>query len=187
MGASQLLILNVPCETNMDIDDRQRMNLLFSNNAYFQLDNKIQPLIQLLALEVQETPEDLLLNRACNNTLIALLQRHLYTNRFRRQRLNMDRLDAYIMENIRVKISIAQLAGCMFLCESQFYSLFKKQTGMTPHQYVLQKRFTLAKDLLENSTLSLGQISDAVGFCNQSRFTHFFINMQGISPSKYWR
>ncbi|MCW8994686.1 MAG: AraC family transcriptional regulator, partial [Psychromonas sp.] len=126
IDASQLLILNLPCETDLELNERERINFLFSSNSYFQLDSKIQQLIHLLALEIQGNPDDLLLSRACNNTLIALLQRHLYTNKFHEQRLDMDRINAYIMENIRAKISIAQLAGCVFLCESQFYSLFKK-------------------------------------------------------------
>jgi len=187
IDASQLMILNLPCETSLERHDSDRMNQLFSGNTFFQLDHRLQQLTHLLALEIQTNPDDIELGLACNNTLIALLQRHINTTRCTKQRLDMDRIDAYIIKNIRRKISIAQLAGCAFLCESQFYAIFKKQTGTTPHQYILQKRFNLAKELLENGKLSLSQISDTVGFTNQSSFTHIFTKLQGISPSKYRR
>ncbi|WP_028864723.1 helix-turn-helix domain-containing protein [Psychromonas aquimarina] len=185
IGDSQILVLNLPGEENLDFDNLQRINALFSSSYYFQLDNKIQQLIRLLVVEMRDNPDDLLLSRACNSTLIALLQRHVYSGRRHELRINMDSIDAYIAKHINVKISNAQLAGCVFLCESQFYALFKQQTGKTPHQYLLHKRFSLARELLENSLLSLSQIAEASGFANQSSFTHTFTKMQGISPSKY--
>ena len=187
IDTSQLMILNLPCESTLERNDCDRMNQLFLGNTFFQLDHRLQQLTHLLSLEIQSSPDDSALGLACNNTLIALLQRRINTTRCSKQRLDMDRLDTYIIENIRRKISIAQLAGCVFLCESQFYAIFKKQTGTTPHQYILQKRFNLAKELLENGKLSLSQISDTVGFTNQSSFTHIFTKLQGISPSKYRR
>ncbi|WP_019617090.1 AraC family transcriptional regulator [Psychromonas ossibalaenae] len=185
IGDSQILVLNLPCEADLDNENLHRIKTLFSCSHYFQLDNKIQQLIQLLVFEMQENPNDLLLSRACNSTLIALLQRHVYSGNRHDKRINIDSIDAYIAQHISAKISIAQLAGCVFLGESQFYALFKQQTGKSPHQYLLHKRFSLARELLENSSLSLSQVADASGFTNQSSFTHTFTKMQGISPSKY--
>ena len=185
VGHSQILVLNLPCEDQLDIENAQRIQTLFDSSHYFQLDTKIQRLISLLVSEIQDNPNDQLLSRACNNTLIALLQRHLYVGNRYLQRINMDSIDAYIGKHIGAKINVGQLAGCVFLCESQFYALFKQQLGMTPHQYVIQKRLILAKEFLETSALSLSQIAEACGFANQSSFAHTFTKIQGISPSKY--
>jgi len=186
-NTSQLLILNFPNENDLETEERLRLELLFSSNNFFKLNHNLQQLIYLLSLEIQHDPNNIALMQACNNTLIALLQRQVSSNKINQQRIDMQRIDAYITSNIQNKIAISQLAGCAFLCESQFYASFKKQIGITPHQYVLQKRFNMAKDLLEKNSLSLGQISDAVGFSNQSSFTHTFTKLQGISPSKYRR
>jgi len=185
IGHSQIIVLNLPSEDNLERDNVQRIQTLFDSNYYFQLDNKIQQLIHLLTSEIKENPNDQLLGRACNNTLIALLQRHVYVGNRRVQRINMDHINAYISKHIASKINVAQLAGCVFLCESQFYALFKQQVGMTPHQYLIQKRFILAKELLESTVFSLSQIAETCGFANQSSFTRTFTKMQGRSPSKY--
>lgn len=185
VGDSQILVLNLPSDDHLDVASQRRIQTFFDNSHYFQLDSKIQKLIQMLTDEIQENPTDQLLGRACNNTLIALLQRHVYAGNTHTHRINMDSIDSYISAHISTKINIAQLAGCAFLCESQFYALFKKQVGITPHQYLIQKRFSLAKELLENSTLSLTQIAEACGFANQSSFTHTFTKIQGLPPSRY--
>ncbi|WP_022942721.1 AraC family transcriptional regulator [Psychromonas hadalis] len=184
---SQILVLNLPLESHLDQITIERINTLFTQNGYFQLDHKLQKLIQLLVAEMSSAPNDSFLSQACNSTIIALLQRHKYQGKVTKQRINIDIIDQYIKLHISKKITVTQLAGMAFLGERQFFVIFKQQIGMTPHQYVLNKRFILAKKLLEESVLSLSEISSQTGFANQSSFTHRFTKLQGISPSQYRR
>lgn len=187
IGCSEILVLNLPDENFLDHACRDRLQSLFSNNSYFQLDNQIQQLISLLVSEMQASPDDHLLSRACNDTLIALLQRHFRpeSQSLREKRLNMDIIDHYVTQHIGRKISVAQLAGSVFLGESQFHALFKQQTGVTPHQYVLGKRVDFAKDLLEKGVMTLSQVAEVSGFSTQSAFTHTFSRLYGVSPLQY--
>lgn len=185
VGKSQILAVNLPQESQLDKMAVERINGLFSQNGYFQLDHQLQKLIQLLVAEMASFPEDTLLAQACNSTIIALLQRHQYQGKITKQRINIEVINQYIKQHIATKISVSQLAGTVFLGERHFFVLFKQQVGMTPHQYVLNKRFILAKKLLEETRLSLSEISSQTGFANQSSFTHSFTKLQGISPSQY--
>ncbi len=99
----------------------------------------------------------------------------------------MEVVDRYIEQHLAHRISVAQLAGSVFLSESQFHALFKEQMGLTPHQYVLNKRVDMAKKLIEQGRLNLGQIAELTGFSNQSTFAHTFSRLHGISPSHYKR
>ncbi|MDC0611971.1 AraC family transcriptional regulator, partial [Vibrio sp.] len=144
---SDILVLNlsdVPEQGQMIIE---RMNNLSKSDTYFYLDGQIQKLIKMLVDEMQAHPQDELLSRACNDTLIALLQRHIKGMDYQRgvSRIDLQSIDRYIQRHISQRISVAQLAGSVFLGESQFHNLFKEQLGMTPHQYVLNKRVDVAK------------------------------------------
>ncbi|MEH6451642.1 MAG: AraC family transcriptional regulator [Psychromonas sp.] len=196
VGENKILVLNIPVETAQDeaITDQpndviQRSQSLFSQSRYFHLDSEAQSLIRVLTNEMSAHPEDLLLSKACTDTLMCVLQRHFRafgTERFR-TRLNMDAIDQYIITHCNSKISVMQLAGLVFLGESQFHLLFKEQTGMTPHQYVLKKRLEMAKKLICDSPLSLIQIAENCGFSSQSSFTQAFSNLYNIPPARYRR
>ncbi|UAB73297.1 helix-turn-helix domain-containing protein [Vibrio sp. SCSIO 43132] len=187
IGKSDILVLNMPLMTEHDPLILNKLNELGKKDIYFQLDNQIQQLIAMLVTEMRNSPEDELLSRACNDTVVALLQRHLKSFQALQKdaRLDMDAVDRYIELHLSHKISVAQLAGSVFLGESQFHMLFKEQTGITPHQYVLGKRIDTAKNLIEQGNLSLGHIAELTGFSGQSTFTHTFSRLQGISPSVY--
>ncbi|QUJ69715.1 helix-turn-helix domain-containing protein (plasmid) [Photobacterium sp. GJ3] len=190
IGQNEILVLNVPTigDTVQDyaVD---RMHQLFDRSAYFHLDNQAQTLIRALTAEMQAHPDDLLLSKACTDTLMCVLQRHfkpLASERYL-PRLNMDVIDHYIQQHLSRKIAVAQLAGLVFLGESQFHVVFKEQTGVTPHQYVLQKRLEFARQLMEEPKLSLAQIAQSSGFANQSNFTQAFTRHFGVSPAKFRR
>ncbi len=187
VGQSDILVLNMPLPTDDEPAMLQRLNELADKDVYFQLDTQIQKLISMLVAEMHASPEDMLLSRACNDTVLALLQRH--TTQFitpkKESRFDLDVIDRYIDTHLSHKISVAQLAGSVFLGESQFHSLFKDRMGITPHQYVLGKRIDMARDLIEKGHLSLGQIAEFTGFSSQSTFTHTFSRLQGMSPSQY--
>ncbi|NLS11940.1 helix-turn-helix transcriptional regulator [Vibrio sp. SM6] len=187
IGQSDILVLNMPIPGKDDPLALQALNHLADHHLYFQLDSQIQKLIQMLVAEMQSSPNDLLLSRACNDTVMALLQRHIrsFDHSRRDPRFDLDAIDRYIDQHLSRKISVAQLAGSVLLGESQFHSVFKDQIGVTPHQYVLGKRVDRARELIEQGHLTLGQVAELTGFSGQSTFTHAFSRLQGISPSQY--
>ncbi|WP_367990370.1 helix-turn-helix domain-containing protein [Vibrio sp. NTOU-M3] len=187
VGQSDILVLNMPLPSDDDPLMLKKLNELSHSETYFQLDGQIQKLIHMLVNEMQSSPDDLLLSRACNDTVIALLQRHISSFETHRKdsRFDLDAIDRYIERHLGQKISVAQLAGSVFLGESQFHMLFKEQMGITPHQYVLGKRIDMAKRFIEQGSLSLGQVAELTGFSGQSTFTHTFTRLQGLSPSQY--
>lgn len=187
VGQSDILVLNMPVPQQGDPLMLQRLNELNQKDTYFKLDGQIQKLIQMLVAEMQANPDDLLLSRACNDTVVALMQRHMsaFETSRKESRFDLEAIDRYIEQHLSQKISVTQLAGSVFLGESQFHSLFKEQMGITPHQYVLGKRIDMAKQLIEQGNLTLGQVAEFTGFSGQSTFTHSFTRLQGMSPSQY--
>ena len=103
-----------------------------------------------------------------------LLFRHL-----QRGRAFMD--DCY-MQNPDVA-SIARQA-CM--SEFHFFRMFKRMTGYTPHQYMLQKRLQSARDLLQEGC-SVADVSLASGFADIYTFSKAFKRKFGCPPSALFR
>lgn len=70
---------------------------------------------------------------------------------------------------------------------SKYYleKVFKKSTGMSPHQYVIQLRVERAKQLLASSSKSIIEIAMELGFFDQSHFTNAFRHFTGTSPLAY--
>ncbi|MFH0918857.1 MAG: AraC family transcriptional regulator [Fibrobacterota bacterium] len=63
--------------------------------------------------------------------------------------------------------------------------LFKKKTGVSPMEYVIQMRINRAQQLLRTSALSIKEIVKKVGISNQRYFSRLFRNRCGLSPSDY--
>ena len=72
------------------------------------------------------------------------------------------------------------------LTPSHFCRVFKRATGVTPHQYVMKARLDRARDLLGQSDLSIAQVAEMTGFTSQSHFTRAFRQYAGDTPSG-WR
>lgn len=68
--------------------------------------------------------------------------------------------------------------------------LFKKETGLTPHEYLMNSRMKLANELISSgignkySNYSVGQIAEACGFSEPLYFSRVFKKYFGISPSE---
>lgn len=69
--------------------------------------------------------------------------------------------------------------------------LFKKEVGVTPHEYLLRERMELARSLIlsgisnQYSGYSVSQIAEACGFSEPLYFSRVFKKYFGISPSEY--
>ncbi len=91
----------------------------------------------------------------------------------------------YIQDNLDRDMGLAELALVVQMSSHHFGKLFKQSTGLSPHQYVLQCRIERAKKLLSNPKFTLADISQSVGFCDQSHFTNVFRRYTSLTPRQY--
>ena len=91
----------------------------------------------------------------------------------------------YINDNLDRNIALNELANLIDISPYYFCRLFRKSTGTTPYQYVIQRRVTKAKQLIKHSKMSLADITFECGFSSQSQMTQHFHKLTGITPKKY--
>lgn len=83
------------------------------------------------------------------------------------------------------KIEIPLLAKMENLSNSRYIAVFKKQTGKSPNEYIIDLRMQFAKNLIENTNMSIKQISERVGYSDQYFFSRLFKKNFGVSPMGY--
>jgi AraC family transcriptional regulator len=96
------------------------------------------------------------------------------------------RVKEYIDANLEDDLSLAELAEVADLSQFHFARAFRKSTGKTPQQFLMEQRIERAKILLTDENLPLVEISLRTGFKNQSHFTTLFRKLTKLTP-KIWR
>ena len=90
----------------------------------------------------------------------------------------------YVDENLTAEITLNDLSARFGFNGNYLSSLFKKNTGLTLRNYIVEKRITLAKKLLAQGA----GVSDACyqsGFNDYANFIRTFKKSTGVSPGKY--
>ena len=89
----------------------------------------------------------------------------------------------YIKDLLDTNISLEELAINSSLSKYHYLRVFKKQMGLTPHQYILTQRVHKAKELILSGE-KLSHIPISVGFNDQSHFIRNFKKIYGYSPKE---
>ena len=85
------------------------------------------------------------------------------------------------------ELDMDALAMGIGLSRAHFFSLFRRDTRVTPLVYANALRFEAAVDRLTHGTESVGEVSDSLGFSAPGHFSRFFRQHLGITPSDYRR
>lgn len=92
---------------------------------------------------------------------------------------------SYINEHFADDITVTELASMANLSQYHFIRTFKKETGFTPHEYIINTRITNAKYLLKNTLLPIKDICFDTGFSSESVFCSSFKRNVGLTPVQY--
>jgi AraC-like DNA-binding protein len=93
-----------------------------------------------------------------------------------------DFMEAHLPDKI-VLDDVATLVG---LDRFRFLKLFKRTVGMTPHAWLLRLRLESAVELIKTKgDMAMTDVAHAVGFFDQSHFTHAFRHAYGVTPARF--
>jgi AraC-like DNA-binding protein len=91
----------------------------------------------------------------------------------------------FISKNYSSEISIQEIASRMGFDRSFLYTIFMKHLNMSPQDFLIRFRIDRAVELMENTSLSIGEISRSVGYDDPLYFSKIFKKKKGVSPSLF--
>ena len=91
----------------------------------------------------------------------------------------------YLDEHYHEPISLKELAERFHISQYYLAHIFKDEIGLSPMKYVLYRRIGESQNLLMNTAMPVGEISDRLGFSDNCHFSTTFKKYVGVTPSQY--
>jgi AraC family L-rhamnose operon regulatory protein RhaS len=93
----------------------------------------------------------------------------------------------YLQSSYHKKITIEKLTDLFHTNRTTLLNEFKKYTGQSINQYLIDLRLTMAATLLRDTELTADEISERTGFRDISYFSKVFKKKLAYTPSEYRR
>ncbi|MEG2570697.1 MAG: AraC family transcriptional regulator [Clostridia bacterium] len=90
----------------------------------------------------------------------------------------------YIHANYFHKIKVSDIADHLGLNRCYLFTLFKKNTGYSPQDYLIRFRIRKACDFFQNPRSTVASVAHSVGY-DPTVFSQIFKRTTGITPSEY--
>lgn len=89
----------------------------------------------------------------------------------------------FMDQNADKNPALTDIAGRVFMAPASFHRLFRHSFGITPFEYMLQKRLSKACQLLSTTRLGIKEIALQCGYDDEFYFSRIFKKRFGTSPS----
>lgn len=139
--------------------------------------------------------KELQLPRPCSEELSSLYLRQLFLTLKRLKeeggykkteiKEEMEQAIHYFHENFTRDIQVEQYAKRLHMSTCWFIRSFKQYAGMPPGKYITSIRVNKAKELLESTDYTVGEIGTIIGYENPLYFSRIFKKQTGLSPAEY--
>lgn len=97
----------------------------------------------------------------------------------------VEQAKAYIREHLDADISREDIAAHVFLNPDYLTRVFKRDTGQSISDYLLQQRLDIAAQLLENTDMPVSAVASKIGYANFSHFSRMFKKYMDAGPAEY--
>ena len=95
------------------------------------------------------------------------------------------RAEHFMEQHYGENITVRQMADLVSMSVSSFQRVFKKETGLTPIEYLIEIRIQKAKKLLRRRDIPVTEIAMRCGFGSSSHFSSSFSRLQNVTPTEY--
>ncbi|MGY0220042.1 helix-turn-helix domain-containing protein [Endozoicomonadaceae bacterium StTr2] len=178
---NQLMLLNID-ERSSAIEQE-----LLNRSGWFRVDANLTRLISVASTELQQFPEDGLLEDALFSSMLRSLALRDRQSRLRSEKkvFDLELLQEYIRANLERSLPVSELAAMSCMSASRLHEVFRERIGKTPHQYIIAQRLDQARRLLVETVDPVSEIAHRCGFSSQSALSHAMKKYLGITPLSY--
>ena len=100
----------------------------------------------------------------------------------------LQKINALILANLEdEQFDSTALCKAMSMSRTQLFRRLKPLIREAPAHYIKTMRLQKAKELLETTDLTVGEVVFKTGFQSKSHFTKIFLQRYGVLPSVYRR
>lgn len=103
------------------------------------------------------------------------------------QRFHLQRFRQLVEAGFRAHRSVTDYARELGISADRLHAICTRELGKPPKALIAERVAREASIGLERSTLSIKQLSYALGFKDPAHFSHFFRRMVGVSPGRFRR
>ena len=99
----------------------------------------------------------------------------------------LDSAVKYIEHNFSLPITVTDIANSAAISRSHLYRIFMQELQITPNDYLVKYRISVACNLLRNAGISVSEAAYSSGFSDPLYFSRVFKRIKGCTPSAYAR
>jgi AraC-like DNA-binding protein len=111
------------------------------------------------------------------------MDRSIYTDKPINE--SLDKVIAYMHLNYDQTIDLELYSKMCYMSRSRFIHVFKNYTGDSPYHFQLKIRIERAIEMLTNTSMTVSECAEAVGFNDTSYFCRIFKKITARNPSNY--
>ncbi|SFH87552.1 AraC family transcriptional regulator [Pisciglobus halotolerans] len=169
---------------------KKRGSVIFHSESSLALK---EILLQLIESVASENPDSELLSSHLLNTLVTkslTISEQSMRDDVKSSSKKIFQIKKYIDEHFKEKLTLDNLSHDFYVSKYHMSREFKTTFGTTINNYIINRRTTLAKELLRFTDKSIEEIGQECGINDNSYFNKLFQKVEKLSPSEYrkkWR
>lgn len=171
-------------------DESSDSHTNYSIHNFSRYKNELSFYLKTLISEVQEKKENF--ESICQNLLEILIwsivrqtKANLTVSPTKKITKECRFIEQYLDEHFTEDITLQTLSDLTYLNKYYLVHAFKNYKGTSPINYLIEKRISEAKHLLETTNYPIAKIATMVGFSSQSYFSQVFRKETGVAPNAF--